>query len=143
MKNIEFVTALRTIKMLCGVAVLFMMGCQYSSPRHSSSHQSSGDTTYTEAKAMSFHLNNPERAFVMIDSAVIVGNISWERGEYLKAITQYGGLHNIALSRQTCLNLIKSAPTDSSNLENVYTLLVAIENTSSNYPAVIRYATEA
>ena len=56
---------------------------------------------------MSIHRTEPERALGMIDSALAVGNITWQRAEYLKAVTQYGGLHNIPQSRQTCLDLIK------------------------------------
>lgn len=43
------------------------------------------DTLYTEQKAMSIHRTEPERALVMIDSAVIVGNITPQRGEYIGA----------------------------------------------------------
>ena len=46
------------------------------------------DSEYTEATAMSIHLTEPERALAIIDSAVIVGNLSWPRAEYLKAVTQ-------------------------------------------------------
>ena len=101
------------------------------------------DTIYTEAKAMSLHRTEPERALVMIDSAVIVGNISWQRGEYLKATTQYGGLRNSPLARQTCLDLLATSPSDSLTLENTYTLLVSIEYGQGNYAATIHYATEA
>ena len=74
--------------------------CQQSAD--DSSRPDGADTVYTEPKAM----NNPERALVIIDSAVIVGNITPIRGEYLKAITQYGGLDNYPLARQTCLQLL-------------------------------------
>ena len=56
------------------------------------------DSEYTEATAMSVHLAEPERALAIIDSAVIVGNLSWPRAEYLKAVTQYGGLDNMPLA---------------------------------------------
>ena len=80
----------------------------------------------------------------MIDSAVIVGNLSWQRGEYLKAMTQYGGQHNLPLARQTCLDMLeqKDALTDSVTLEQTYMLLACIEYTTGNHPAIIRYATE-
>lgn len=106
------------------------------------------DTRYTEAAAINIHRADPERALVIIDSAVIVGNVTWERGEYLKAVTQYGQ-GNYALSRQMCLDLIDCVQTRWSNprnietLEHVYSLLVSIENYSGQFPAVIRYATEA
>lgn len=103
------------------------------------------DTVYTEAAAMSHHRNEPERALAMIDSALLVGNITWQRAEYLKAVTQYGGLRNLPLARQTCLDLIgrQGAIEDSVTLERVYMLLTSIEYTAANHPAIIRYATEA
>lgn len=111
------------------------------------------DTIYTEAAAMSIHRTEPERALGMIDSALAVGNITWQRAEYLKAVTQYGGLHNIPQSRQTCLDLIKreeelrkagkEVKSDSVTLERVYLLLTSLEYTAANHPAIIRYATEA
>lgn len=103
------------------------------------------DSEYTEATAMSVHLAEPERALTIIDSAVIVGNLSRPRAEYLKAVTQYGGLDNMPLARQTCLDLLehKEILTDTLTLEQTYILLASIEKSSCNYAAVIRYATEA
>lgn len=133
------------------IAMFVVAGCQTNGRPN---HQASGaDTIYTEAAAMSIHRTEPERALVMIDSALIVGNITWQRAEYLKAVTQYGGLHNLPLSRQTCLDMIKrdeelrksdkDARTDSVTLERTYLLLTSIEYTAANHPAIIRYATEA
>ena len=131
-------------------AALAMTGCG----GHGAHIASNGgaDTVYTEPKAMSIHLKDPERALAMIDSAVIVGNISWERGEYLKAVTQYGGLDNKMLAKQTCLDLLEAlslsgraggeAP-DSLTLMDTYVLLVAIEKQFDDNAAIIRYATEA
>ena len=101
------------------------------------------DTIYTEAKAMSLHVTEPERALMLIDSAVIAGNITWERGEYLKAVTQYSGLKNSPLARQTCIDLLAKSPSDSNTVENIYTLLTAIEYSQGNYATTVRYATEA
>lgn len=103
------------------------------------------DTLYTEPKAMSLHCTEPERALLMIDSAIIVGNISPVRGEYLKAVTQYGGMGNKPLARQICLDMLahRDAITDSITVERTYLLLAIIERVNGNYPAVIRYATEA
>ena len=103
------------------------------------------DERYTESAAMSHHRTEPERALVMIDSAVLVGNLSYHRGEYLKAVTQYGGLHDFSLARQTCLDMLerKDALADSVTLEQTYMLLASIEYTTGNHSAIIRYATEA
>ncbi len=107
---------------------------------------SEADTVYTEAAAMSIHLSDPERAIVMIDSGVTVGNIAWERGEYLKAVTQYGQEKH-ALARQTCLDLLNqpqiAQTSDIPTVLHTYMLLTSIENSFANYPAVIRYATKA
>lgn len=132
---------------------MLLTSCRQSAD--DSSRPDDTDTVYTEPKAMSIHRNNPERALVMIDSAVIVGNITPMRGEYLKAITQYGGLDNFPLARQTCLQLLddidqkansktlsrKKTEVDSVTLLRVYQLLTTIEHSSGNYPAAIRYAT--
>ena len=103
------------------------------------------DDRYTESTAMSHHRTEPERALTLIDSAVIVGNLSWQRGEYLKAVTLYGGMHDMDAARQTCLNMLeqKEALSDTATLENTYMLLAGIEYTQGNHPAIIRYATEA
>ena len=108
-------------------------------------HEPQGaDTIYTEAKAMSKHRTEPERALAMIDSAVTVGNVTWQRGEYLKAVTQYGGMNNKPLARQICLDMLakNDALADSVTIENTYFLLTSIEYSTSDFPAVIRYATE-
>lgn len=132
-------------------SMFLLLSCQMG--RSSKAMPAGADTIYTEAAAMSVHRTEPERALAMIDSALAVGNITWQRAEYLKAVTQYGGLHNIPLSRQTCLNLLKrdeemlksgkEAHTDSVTLERVYLLLTSLEYTAANHPAIIRYATEA
>ena len=111
------------------------------------------DTIYTEAGAMSIHRTEPERALTMIDSALLIGNITSQRAEYLKAVTQYGGMHNAPLARQICLDQLerddksmqagKFDHSDSVTLERIYLLLTSIEYTSANHPAIIRYATEA
>lgn len=131
-------------------AVLTMMGCTGNGGANR--EPQGADTIYTEAKAMSIHRTEPERALVMIDSAVIVGNITPSRGEYLKAVTQYGGMDNKPLARQMCLDLLE-APSlsgraggetaDSATLQQTYRLLTSIEYSSGDFPAVIRYATEA
>ena len=103
------------------------------------------DDRYTESAAMSRHRTEPERALVIIDSAVIVGNLSWQRSEYLKAMTHYGGLHNMKAARQICLDMLeqKESLTDSITLEQTYQLLASIEYTVGNHPDIIRFATEA
>jgi AraC-like DNA-binding protein len=109
----------------------------------SSQHDVSGnDTLYTEGKAMSIYRSEPERAMAIIDSGIIVGNITPGRGKYLKAVTQYGGTEDLSGARQMCLELVEERP-DSETLQQTYQLLTLIEYSFSNLPAVILYATEA
>ena len=127
--------------------LLTLVGCT-GNDRHSADGKDGlQDTLYTEAAAMSIHLNNPDRAMVLIDSAVAVGNITKMRGQYLKGITQYGGYNNYSLARQTCQEILKNpvlkTHADSQTIENVYTLLVGIEYMTENHAAMLRYATEA
>ncbi len=142
---------LRDIHLIILCAVLTLtVGCtnngSHSFGRGGKSGEATGaDTLYTEQKAMSIHRTEPERALVMIDSAVTVGNITPLRGAYLKAATQYGGIHNLPLARQMCLDLLEQndAQADTATLQQTYLLLAGIEYTTGNHPAIIRYATEA
>ncbi len=150
----------RLIPTLLTTAVLLLTACSGDSSdavRGDLQSPEQQDTVYTEAAAMSIHRNNPERALQIIDSAVIVGNVTQVRAEYLKGVTQYA-MANMPLARQTCLDLLSSISngkilkyqspdlepgTDSATIQSVYMLLTSIEYTSGNYPAVVRYATEA
>jgi len=134
-----------TLYIMCSIITMLLTCCQQSADNND--QRADGlDTVYTEAKAMSIHLTDPDRAMVLIDSAVAIGNITWLRGQYLKGITQYGGFCNYAQARQTCLDLLNlpdaELSTDSFTLENIYKLLVSIEYTTANNATLIRYAAE-
>ena len=79
--------------LLC-ISLFILIGCS-GCQRPSEEKKGAVDTLYTEPMAMSMYMNDPERALAMIDSGVAVGNISPQRGEYLKAVTYYAGLHTI------------------------------------------------
>lgn len=117
----------------------------FSACRGKQEPQAADASRYTEEAAISIRRTEPERALAMIDSAVIVGNVTPSRGEYLRALTQYAGLHNYPLARQTCLDLLeeKEAPADSTTRQETWSLLATVEYVSGNFPGVIRYATEA
>lgn len=120
-----------------------MAGCTAGDETEKQVRQSN-DSNYTEAVAMSYYRTDPEHALTLIDSAVIVGNVSWARSQYLISVTQYGGFHNNSLARQTCLDMINSdQPVDSLTMEQAYLLLASIEYTIGNHKSIIRYATEA
>lgn len=131
--------------LFCAVLVL-TTGCSNGGLKGVKSGVATGaDTLYTEQKAMSIHRAEPERALAMIDSAIVVDNVTPQRGEYLKALTQYAGMHNYPLARQMCLDLLeeKEASADSTTRQQTWSLLATLEYVSGNFPGVIRYATEA
>lgn len=141
-----------TLTCLVGFAIL-LTNCHHSQPGKEGSHiegslphlptsSPSADTTYTEGKAMSNYRNQPQRAIAIIDSAVILGNITPGRGKYLRAVTQYGGFENLPLARQLCEELTEEKP-DSETVQQAYSLLTIIEYSLGHFPAVILYATEA
>lgn len=114
-------------------------------PQNSEPVSSDLKSIYTEGAAMSRHRTDPERALIMIDSAVTVGNITAARGEYLKAITYYGGIHDLKESKRICLDFVNSpqAGSDSITLQRIYDLLATIEYNNGNDVQLIQYATEA
>ena len=131
------------IRFLLPFAVLLMAGCSAGDDIESQAQQSN-DATYTEAVAMSFYRTDPERALTLIDSAVMAGNVSSARKQYLVSVTQYGGFHNNSLARQICLDMINGDQwIDSLTLEQTYLLLASIEYTIGNHTSIIKYATEA
>ena len=58
------------------LAVLMMAACRDGSNGVANSVSQPGDTVYTAEAALSVYDYAPERALVIIDSAVIVGNVS-------------------------------------------------------------------
>jgi AraC-like DNA-binding protein len=103
------------------------------------------DTIYTEKLVMSLFRANPDRALVVIDSAVSIGNVTQERGQYLKALTYYNGVGDMATARQLCKDMIASPAVarDTAMLESVYAMMVAISSSTGNEVELMHYATEA
>lgn len=98
---------------------------------------------------MSLFRQDPERALVVADSAVAVGNITPQRGQYLKALTLYNGLDQYRKARQMCLDLLAEKPqaqpslADSLTTAGTHILLASIGRSLGNDIEVLRHATEA
>ena len=98
---------------------------------------------------MSLFRQDPERALVVADSAVAVGNITPQRGQYLKALTLYNGLGEYRKARQICLDLLtektpaQPSLADSLTTEGTHILLASIGLSTGNDIEVLRHATEA
>ena len=67
------------------VFVTLVIGCTGKNPQTPEKNMQPTDTTYTQKAAMAVYGYQPERALQIIDSAVIVGNISEVRGDVNRA----------------------------------------------------------
>jgi len=71
------------LTILIAITVILMIGCTGNGgTRHV---QQASDTLYTEQAAMDVYAKQPERALVIIDSALIVGNLTDSRADLLCA----------------------------------------------------------
>ena len=68
---------------LVAAVVLFLTGC--AGHGETTRTQQPQDTIYTAQKAMAVYDYQPERALQIIDSAVIVGNLSEVRADFFRA----------------------------------------------------------
>ncbi|MBQ9216551.1 MAG: hypothetical protein IJ159_07345, partial [Prevotella sp.] len=67
------------------VVATLVIGCTGKNPQTPEKNMQPTDTTYTQKAAMAVYGYQPERALQIIDSAVIVGNISEVRGDVNRA----------------------------------------------------------
>lgn len=56
------------------ILVLYTVGCA-NTDNDVKYEPQPGDTIYTDKAALAIYSNNPERALIILDSAVIVGNL--------------------------------------------------------------------
>jgi len=105
---------------------------------------------YSEESAMADYLTNPERAIELIDSAVIIHNLTPQRADYLKAIILYSGTNDLSECSSLCQKLIdeqawKHLPDSEDVISfqvDVYRLMATIATSTGNNLAVLRYARE-
>ena len=99
------------------------------------------DTLYTEQAAMDVYGTQPERAWAIIDSAEIVGNLTEDRASLLRAkvICLTCGEERLDTARQICEALLQDAP---AYREQVLDLLVTISRKKHDNEQRLRWATE-
>ena len=104
-----------------------------------------GDTIYTSDAALAVFDRNPERALVIIDSAVIVGNIDENLAKMLRAkvLCQSTADLHFEEALQICEALMESGFVDNpANRENVLDLLITITRRRGDNEQWIRWSTE-
>ena len=67
------------------VVATLVIGCTGKNPQTPEKNMQPTDTTYTQKAAMAVYGYQPERALQIIDSAVIVGNLSEVRADVERA----------------------------------------------------------
>ena len=126
------------------IVAFLMMACMGN---HASSQREpqSGDTLYTAEAAMDIYDQDPNRALVIIDSALIVGNIDDDLATMLKAkIYCHSNMEqHLDTARQMLEGLLESDLYQSLEYhEVVLDLLVSITRQQDNYEQCLRWATE-
>lgn len=103
------------------------------------------DTLYTEEAALAIYDEQPEQALNIIDSAVIVDNLSEDRASFLRAYVFCRSCTNQRLDTawQICETLMESDFVENpDNREIVLDLLVDITRKQHNYEQCLRWSTE-
>ncbi|MBR6439374.1 MAG: AraC family transcriptional regulator [Bacteroidales bacterium] len=104
-----------------------------------------GDTLYTENAAMVVFDRNPERALLILDSAVVVGNLDEDRAKMLRARVLSRSTADLHFEEalQICEALMQSDFVDNPvNRENVLDLLITITRRRGDNEQWVRWSTE-
>ena len=104
-----------------------------------------GDTLYTADAALAVFDRNPERALVIIDSAVIVGNMDADLAQMLRAKVLCQSTTDLHFEEalHICEALMESDFVDNpTNRENVLDLLITITRRRGDNEQWIRWSTE-
>ena len=104
-----------------------------------------GDTIYTDKAALAIYGNNPERALIILDSAVIVGNLDADLAKMLRAKVLSHSIDelNFEEALNICEELMQSDFVDNPiNRENVLDLLITITRRRGDNEQWIRWSTE-
>ena len=125
--------------------VLFAVSCVNNTDNGIKYEPQPGDTIYTADAAMAIYGNNPERALLILDSAVIVGNLDKDLAQMLRAKVLSHSVDelNFEEALKICEDLIQSDFVDNpTNRENVLDLLITITRRRGDNEQWIRWSTE-
>ena len=126
------------------ILVLFAVSCNKANTDNRYEPQP-GDTIYTSDAALAVFDRNPERALIIIDSAVIVGNMDADLAKMLRAkvLSHSTTDLNFEEALKICETLMESDFIDNpTNRENVLDLLITITRRRGDNEQWIRWSTE-
>jgi AraC-like DNA-binding protein len=127
------------------VTLLFFMACEGRKPTVRQL-PNLGDTPYQQDTILVTYATNPERALTLLDSAVLLGNISEFRGQCIRA-----RIYSKSLVEQRqdsailiCKELLRhdSVRKEPAEQENILDLLIAICRAKPDYEQYMHWATQ-
>ena len=105
-----------------------------------------GDTPYQQDTIMVTYATNPERALTLLDSALLLGNISEYRGQCIRARIYSKSL--VAQRQDSAILICKellghdSVRNEPSEQENILDLLITISRAKPDYEQYLHWATQ-
>ena len=105
-----------------------------------------GNTPYQPDSILVAYATNPERALMLLDSALLLGNINDFRGQYIRAKIYSKSLTEQRLdsAMMICKALLThdSVRNEPSEQENILDLLIATSRAKRNYELYLQWATQ-
>ena len=142
----EKLTVMKKIHLILDLfLLLFAVSCVNKTDNGIKYEPQPGDTIYTADAAMAIYGNNPERALIILDSAVIVGNLDEDLAKMLRAKVLSHSVDelNFEEALKICEALMQSDFVDNpANRENVLDLLITITRRRGDNEQWIRWSTE-
>jgi len=105
---------------------------------------------YSEEAAMAHFLTEPDRSLEILDSAVLIRNITPQRADYLRTIILFNGKGDAAAAEKLCQRLIdeevwEDIPDGKDRVSfqvDVYRLMATIATDAGNHLSILRYCRE-
>ena len=131
--------------LILSVALLFFLACEGGKPSvRQLPHL--GNTPYQADTILVAYANNPERALRLLDSALLLGNISDYRGQvirakiYSKSLVEQRQDSAILICKELLgHDSVRNEPTEQ---ENILDLLIAISRAKPDYEEYMHWATQ-
>ena len=105
-----------------------------------------GDTPYQQDSILMTYATNPERALTLLDSALLLGNISEYRGQFIRARIFSKSLEELQLDSAIIIcqallghDSVRNEPTEQ---ENVLDMLIATARAKHDNEAYLSWATQ-
>ena len=129
--------------MICAV-LLALAGCRDGKSVRQLPHL--GETPYQQDSVLVTYATNPERALTLLDSALLLGNISDYRGQIIRAKIYSKSLmeqqQDSAISICTSLLTHDSVRNNATEQENIYDMLIAAARVKHDLEAYLHWATK-